>query len=356
MQNSKHILFTVLNWGLGHASRSIPLIQTLIDQSANVIIGSDGRALDLLREEFPALECIELPAYNVHYQTKNMFWNIGTQLPKIVRAIRAEHQLIKKIVHQKQINAIISDNRFGCYHADIPSMFITHQIRIKINVPVLETLVQKVNELFIKKFDQCWIPDYESTPNLSGKLSHHHQLKNVKYLGALSRMQLFETTIKYDLIVVLSGPEPQRSILEKQILKQLKFTHLKTLIVQGTTASFEEKQLTPNIKQISFLTTKALNKAILESNIVVCRSGYSSIMDLVALKKKAILIPTPGQTEQIYLTEHLAQLAYFVTQQQNELDIGKGIKLLDKKSKKEELGFPKGNYEEVIEAFLKGLA
>ncbi len=354
MQHSKQILFTVLNWGLGHASRSIPLIQTLIDQGAMVTIGSDGRALALLREEFPALECIELPAYNIQYPTSNMFWNIGIQLPKILRAIRAEYQFIQKLVQEREINAIISDNRFGCYHTGILSVFITHQIRIKTGIPLLETVVQKINESFIKKFDECWIPDFESTPNLSGVLSHQHQLKNIQYLGALSRMQYFPTTKKYDVIVVLSGPEPQRSILEKEVIQQLQSSHLKTLIVQGKTNTYQEKQLTPNIKAVSFLTTPDLNKAILESKTVICRSGYSSIMDLVALRQKAILIPTPGQTEQIYLTEHLRQLPYFIVQQQGHLEIKKGIELLENKIMNCDWVFPKERYEEVVRVFLEG--
>ncbi len=327
----KKILVAPLGWGLGHATRCVPIIQELLRQGAEVLLASDGRALALLRQEFPDLMSFELPSYDVQYRSRNMVWGIATQLPKIGWAIWREHWVLRKLVAQHGIDSVISDNRFGCFVPKKHCVFITHQLNIPIPFWGVKTGVNFFNHLIIKRFEECWLPDLAKMPNLSGKLSHpvpHRLRQKVKFIGALTRMQLNKVEpLRYDAIAVLSGPEPQRSQLEKALLEQASQLPGSFLLVQGkpelpiSTPDFYPK----NIYVVPSMTTEALNQAILESGVFIGRSGYSTVMDLARLGKPALLIPTPGQPEQLYLAEKLAMENAVVAQQQDELDLKTGI-------------------------------
>lgn len=306
--NKGRILVVPLNWGLGHATRCIPIIKALQSQNYEVLLASDGAALQLLQKEFPELTAISLPPYQIQYAKKGRYFKLKliAQLPKIYRAIRAEQRLIKKIVEDYHIHGLISDNRLGAYGSKIPSVFITHQL----NVLTGNTswITSKTHQYFIKKFQVCWVPDTETKPNLSGKLGHLDKTKlNIQYIGSLSRLHKKATTQQYDLLVLLSGPEPQRSLLEKKINKELKKYQGKVLLVRGV---IEEKQhITERLNQITYnyMTSEQLELAFNQSEIVLTRSGYTTIMDLAQLGKKAFFIPTPGQYEQEYLAKNLDQ-------------------------------------------------
>lgn len=250
---------------------------------------------------------------------------MATQLPKLLGAVFAERQQIKTWVKQQQVDAIISDNRFGCIHPNIKSVFITHQLHIRIPNPILSPIIEWINRKFIGQFNECWVPDHDAPDNLAGVLSFPPIHPNTKYLGTLSRMKPLDSKCDYDLIAILSGPEPQRTNLENILLHQLAALPLKSLLIQGKTEKRQKWQAQENVEIVSFLTTKALNHAIASSKYVICRSGYSSIMDLIALGKKALLIPTPGQTEQEYLADHFFEKGYFYKQEQNEVDIEKAL-------------------------------
>ncbi|MFT4972667.1 MAG: UDP:flavonoid glycosyltransferase YjiC (YdhE family) [Paraglaciecola sp.] len=333
----KRILVAPLNWGLGHATRCIPIIRELQRQGAEVLLASDGRALQLLREEFPDLLHFELPAYNMRYPFSSMILSIGWQLPKIVRAIWLENKAIDMLIEKQKIDVIISDNRFGCFLKKVKTVFLTHQLTIKMPFKLLETPVRWGNFYWIRKFDECWIPDFEGENSLSGELSEIGKSglrftkilkfskldskQKLKFIGILSRMKSGILEKKYLAIFILSGPEPQRTFFESAILIQLQNLEGDFLIVQGKTESKERIFLKENIEVVSFMTSEELNEAILKSEIVVSRSGYSTLMDLANLQQKAILIPTPGQTEQEYLAKRFFKSGVFYYQKQEDLDL-----------------------------------
>lgn len=327
MNASKNILVAVLNWGLGHATRCIPIINELERQGANVILASDGDALLLLQQEYPHLKTVELPPYNIHYKGNNMFLNIAPQVPKILKAIRLERKKLDSIIEEYKITTIISDNRYGMYHNAVFSVFLTHQLNIQIPNKWVESMVAKYNHYFIQKFDQCWVPDHASEPSLAGDLAHNTPLKNVHYLGPLSRMSKLSKKIKkQDVIVVLSGPEPQRTYLEEKIIAQAKLLPYHFLIVGGKPKTMEKKTLAFNIQWQSFMDARHLQTAISESDVVIARSGYSTVMDLVAMGcSKVLLVPTPGQSEQEYLATRLAKKGFCITENQDALDLEKNI-------------------------------
>ncbi|MEM6699336.1 MAG: glycosyltransferase, partial [Bacteroidota bacterium] len=299
----KKILITPLNWGLGHATRCIPLIQNYLQRDYDVLLASDGRALELLKIEFPNLQALELPSYNISYPQKFFLLRMLLQSPRVAYAIIAEHLRIRSLVKQYQIDEILSDNRFGCFHPQCKSIFMTHQLNIIIPNRVLQAIIRWINKSWIRTFfKECWIPDKEGKANLSGKLSHGTNMPNLHYIGILSRMKKVKAEKKYDWIAVLSGPEPQRTYLEEKIIEQVKKSdkNHKALIIGGKSEQRKQYQITPNIQYISFLSTQDLNRVMCASKVIICRSGYSTIMDLIKTQNRAILIPTPKQTEQEY--------------------------------------------------------
>lgn len=304
----KKILVAPLNWGLGHATRCIPIINGLIDNGFEPVIASDGVALELLKKEFPNLNSFELPSYNIQYAEngKNFKWKMIAQIPKIISAIQNEKKTVAKILNTHHFDGIISDNRLGVYSKEVPSAFITHQLNVLTGST--SWISTKLHTKYIQKFNECWVPDMESTPNLSGKLGHPTEpINNVKYIGPLSRLYKRPQPIVYDLMVLLSGPEPQRSILEAKIISELEYYTNKVVFIKGIVEKEQIKEQVGNITYYNFMKSKEIEVAFNESNHILCRSGYTTVMDLAKLNKKAFFIPTPGQYEQEYLAEKFKQ-------------------------------------------------
>ncbi len=297
----KKILIAPLNWGLGHATRCIPIIKALIATNFEPILASDGDALVLLQKEFPQLTSYQLPSYNINYtKGKNLKYKLFLSTPKILKAVKQEKKGIDKIVAKENISGIISDNRFGVRSTKIPSVYITHQLNVLSGNTT--SITSKLHQKIILKFNECWVPDTTGESNLSGELSSVKNKKlKIKFIGALSRFNKQSVIKKYDLLIVLSAPEPQRSLLEEKLLVQLKETNEKVLLVRGVINKEELLSVNSNITITNYMLSGQLQQAINESEIILARSGYSTIMDLSKLEKKAFFIPTPGQFEQEYL-------------------------------------------------------
>ncbi len=355
MHISKKILFAPLDWGLGHASRCIPLIKECIINRNEVIIAGNQTISDLLKTEFPQLQYLYLPGYDVSYSAKKwaLPFLILIQLPKIRKAILAENRWLDRIIEEFQIDLVISDNRYGLHSTKIPCIFITHQLQIQVpQSSIVQEWVNRINHLLIKKFSVCLVPDYE-VDKMSGHLSEATGLTNITYIGNLSR---FSLTVKseplYDLLVLLSGPEPQRSLLEQILLEQIQDSEIKTLIVRGKPGSLDTLTFSNNITVANHLSASDLQTAIVSSAMVICRSGYSTVMDLIKLNKRAILIPTPGQTEQEYLAYYLTEMKWFMTCEQKDISIAN---LLEQYSSFSFTQFPHWkleHYKEILNSLL----
>ncbi len=306
---NSRVLIAALDWGLGHASRCIPIIHHLTSLGFDVMIATSGMQKKFFLSEFPDHEYVHLNGYDIRY-TKNKRWfavKIFFQIPKIIYAIIREQKLLTDIVKKHNICAIISDNRFGFWHRNIPSVFITHQLSIR--TPLLvKRLVQQGNYVFINRFSACWIPDVSGPVNLAGALSHPRKLPRVKvsYLGGLSRLnRIGNAAIAYDLLVIISGPEPQRSTLEDKLMEELKTFNGRVLLVRGLPGNAGQIQSFNQVSIHNHLPASQLARAFEESNLIISRSGYTTVMDIIKMKKRSILIATPGQTEQEYLADHL---------------------------------------------------
>lgn len=307
--DNKNILVAPLNWGLGHATRCIPIIKALEKNQYTPIIASDGDALQLLQKEFPHLLTLKLPSYKIEYAKNgaDFKWKMLKNTPKMIEAILEEKKVVKKWVKEFHLQGIISDNRLGVYSKKVQSIFITHQLNVLSGNT--SWISSKLHQQIIKKFDECWIPDFEEKPNLTGKLGHLKKSHfNLKYIGPLSRLEKENLTIKYDLMVILSGPEPQRGMLEIVLSEKLLKFEGKIIFVKGKVEAKQKKEQIQHITYYNFMTTQELEQAFNESRVILCRSGYTTVMDIAKLEKKAFFIPTPGQYEQEYLAKRLKKL------------------------------------------------
>ncbi|MFP5470383.1 MAG: glycosyltransferase family protein [Bacteroidia bacterium] len=326
-----------LNWGLGHATRTSVVISALLNRGHEVVIGADGKVLTFLQNEFPKLKCIRVKDIDVSY-ANTAFLSVVNYM-RIAFSVfsnrRKEHQLLQEIQTTEKFDVIISDNRYGLYLQDVHSILITHQTQVK--TPFLSHFINSQLQKWLTKFNEVWVPDFEGSV-LSGELSNG-SLKQKKYVGILSRFTYDENSTEvYDCLYLLSGPEPQRTALEKN-LSQIIRTHPypsqegnknlpltlsrgveKCVVVRGTKKA-SKISFPSNVKVIDFATTEELQHLLNSSKHIVCRGGYSTIMDLVAVKKSALLIPTPNQWEQEYLAKYLSEKNYFSVTSQNNIEL-----------------------------------
>lgn len=326
------VLVAPLDWGLGHATRCIPVIQECLNADCEVIIAATGKQYKLLKSEFPMLSIVELPGYQLHYGKKrwSTLLKLFLQVPKILIKINQEKKWLRKFYNEKPLDIIISDNRYGLHHNNAVTVFITHQLLIKVpgKNKKAESILQKLNYRFINRFTKCWVPDAADALNLAGVLSHPtvNPAVPVTYLGTLSRIKKQASPVTNKLLVLLSGPEPQRSLLEEKVLQQLSVLQLPAVVVRGLPSS--STAITGSYPLLQFfdhLNSEQLQQLIAQSAIIISRPGYSTIMDVLPIGKQCIFIPTPGQTEQEYLAAYLAGKGWCCTTRQNDLQLQEQI-------------------------------
>jgi uncharacterized protein (TIGR00661 family) len=335
--DKKCILISPLDWGLGHASRDSRIIQCLSARGHEIIIAGSGHSLDLLKTEFPDKEFLSLPSSTIKYDRKIPAWlMILTLIPGWIMNLSREHRILKKIVRNRKIDLVISDARYGLSDTKVPSVLITHQLSMKMpfKSQLLERMISYMNKMAIRRFTACWIPDYDGFPNLSGALSHIPEMpENAIFIGPLSRFDEMDLEadheLKYEVVAVVSGPEPQRSVFEEMLYRQLTGLELTSLIICGRPDMEEKEQISGQCARIPFLTGKKLAETLVSAHYIICRSGYSTIMDLVSLKKTACLVPTPGQTEQEYLAKYLSEIHLFPCLKQKDFNVQEAISALE---------------------------
>ena len=351
------ILVAPLDWGLGHATRCIPIIQELIWQGCEVTLAGEGGLEILLKKEFPSLRFISLPGYGIKYAGTGykMVWKMIRKIPGLLDSIQNENKWLKEKIKEYGFDAVISDNRFGLHHEKIPCVFITHQLLIKSPWKWTEGILQKKNYRYINQFSECWIPDNVGTDNLAGDLSHPHQIptRPVFYTGPLSRFSSSGIAEKPNhLLIILSGPEPQRSIFENIIVRQISHYNGSATVVRGIPGSSSIIPSTNSIHFYNHLPAEELNVEMEKAAFVIARSGYSTLMDAVALKKKCILIPTPGQTEQEYLANYFAEKQFAIFTHQNNFSLPEELKRAEDFSYRFPERDPSNNLKKVISRFL----
>jgi UDP:flavonoid glycosyltransferase YjiC (YdhE family) len=334
LSTQKNILIAPLDWGLGHATRCMPLIDALIQQQHNIIIAGNGDSYFLLKAQYPDLTSYELPGYNISYPSgKNAAAQAFFQTPKILATIRAEKKITEEIIEKGNISLILSDNRYGVRNEKVKSILICHHIALQApeGFSFMNPFFLNLHLRQIRKFDALWIPDTAGEPNLSGKLAHgiqfpipHH------YIGIQSRFSDFKPSpsfteeLDFSVLVVLSGPEPQRTYAEEKLIAALKNRNEKVLFARGRTA-VQQVHTDENITIVNYLGTNDMFVALNKAEVIICRSGYSTVMDLTVLGKQAIFIPAEGQTEQEYLAKRAEENGFGVNCPQDKLDLNSAL-------------------------------
>lgn len=324
-------LICPLDWGLGHASRCIPIIEILLKNHFRVVVAASGNSGILLQKRFPNIEHIKFKGYKIAYsKSEKLAFKLVLQLPKIILRIVKEHYELKKIIRKHDVKIVISDNRFGLWNKKIKSIYITHQIQIKHgkNNKTIERMLFLLHGFFITKYHACLIPDNETGFKLAGAMSSPLKIpQNARYVGLLSRFQkpLMIRNDEFDICAIISGPEPQRSIFQDIVVEQIKKIGCKAVIFLGLPENTEEICTPENVSIFSHLPDNEMQSFIEKSKVIISRSGYSTLMDLAMFGKKVILVPTPGQTEQEYLAGYLSENNLCLFMNQKDLDLKKAL-------------------------------
>ncbi len=319
LQNiNRKIIIAPLDWGLGHATRCIPIVNELLLHNNNVVIAGTLETHALFAAEGIAFEPLLLPSYNIKYK-KILFSHklyLLLQIPRLKKIIRQEHSIINNYCSANNVNIIISDNRYGVYSGSIKSIFITHQLEIQTGMgSFFNKKLQHMHYNMLQPFNEVWVPDVENiAKNLSGKLAHTTlPNKQIHYIGPLSRCKPKPNIAKkFECCFLISGPEPYRSKFIHNAITVASTTYKPVAIITGDVLYKSTYQASKNVAIYNHLPMTQLVEVIETSAFVVCRSGYSSIMDLCALKTKAIMLPTPSQTEQQYLAKYMHQQGWAV--------------------------------------------
>ena len=307
----------------------IPVARELMSRGYNIIIGSGEEHLALFREEFPNINCIYFPGFRTGYSRfLPQYFYMLLKLPLLIYHSAKEHRMLKKIILDNDIDIVISDNRFGLWNNDITSVYVTHMPRIpfpRLSKP-LEFIGVLLHRAVIKKYTLCLIPDVPGSENLSGRLSHNiRHPGNVRFTGILSRfMHGDNEMIPYPGMhntVILSGPEPQRTMLKNKLIAVLGDNREKSVFFEGKPHLLSrEKHESGNMIFYNHLPARLMKRVVTGSKNIICRPGYSTLMDLVTINCSALVIPTPGQTEQEYLARYLTRKGWFSSVSQRKID------------------------------------
>jgi hypothetical protein len=310
----------------------IPLARKLREMNHNVIIGSGEDHLSLFRTEIPGLSSVCFPGFKPGYSRfLPQYISLLFKIPVLLYYIITEHFRLNKLIKEFAVDIVISDNRFGLWNRKITTVYVTHMPLIPFpkHFKFLEPVGIALHRIIIKKYTFCFIPDLPGDENLSGRLSHGIKLPvNTRYIGILSRFIPSEHVPEVNPdnsqhnTVILSGPEPQREILKQKLISLLKNSKIHTIMFEGRPRMNGEISREANFTFYSHLPGPRM-KEIIESSVnIITRSGYTTIMELVSLNCTAMIIPTPGQTEQEYLAEYLSEKGWFSTMKQDEIKTG----------------------------------
>lgn len=322
MFQGARILVAPLDWGLGHAARCVPVIHALMEHGAVPVIGADKAPLVLLREEFPLLGHVRIPGMEVRYANgRSQAWAMAKQFPAMLRQVRKEQHMFERLRRELALDAVISDQRFGIHAAGLPSVLITHQLFPF--GPFAQGVARRINRRHIDRFDLCWVPDHSDAPGLSGALSHGTDIPpQTRFIGPLSRftdMGVIRADSRYRVVAVISGPEPQRTMLEDAVRSQLQKIEGSHLIISGKPGSGDLQH--GNIRTVGHLKAEELSAAMRNAELIISRTGYTTLMDLDAIGRGALLVPTPGQLEQEYLGRLHREMNLHSIQEQHRLNI-----------------------------------
>lgn len=332
---AKRILFAVHDWGLGHASRSLLLIRALVERGDSItVVSAAGDGMRLLQSElgdacrFVSYRDIPKP----FSRWPAMFYlRMSLATPWVLARMRSEHRFVEALVAREHYDCVVSDSRFGMWSANIPSYCILHSLRqiIPGRPRWMERLVERGQRDLTKGFTRILIPDIEEQQGLSGELGHDPVIDwgvdRLCYIGPLSGISRTDAPVDIDCFFSISGIEPQRSILEKRVLAALPQLDGRIVVTLGRPAQAGSCRQSGNATVHGYLDRKAQGEMLNRARLVMTRSGYTTLMELAELGQRALLVPTPGQSEQEYLARFHHQRGHVWSTTQRNLDFARDI-------------------------------
>jgi uncharacterized protein (TIGR00661 family) len=332
------IIYGVCSWGLGHATRSLPVIRKLISEKNTLTVISNGRSLEVLKKELgEEITYVDIPDYPMllSENTRQFLAKSMVYWPVFIKRIEDGLAALQKILNKKHYDRIISDARYDIYSKKIPSFFISHQMRIMnpLQIKIFERAMERFNMFFFKRYIGVIVPDYKEN-NLSGDLSHN--LKRIDenmihYVGVLSDFTRRPLKKDIDYLISISGPEPQRSMLEEKLASQAHELKGNVVMTLGKAEDYSIKKK-DQFTTYSFVTKELREELLNKAKMVISRSGYSTLMDVAVVGTKALFIPTPGQIEQEYLSQYHNQLGTFYSVSQESVDLKTDVKIAQERT------------------------
>jgi len=330
------VIYAVCSWGLGHATRSLPVLRALIHEGHTIRIISHGRSLQLLQHELgDQASYIDIPDYPLllSENTRQFLAKTLVYWPVFIKQMEAGLQRLTKIIEKAPCDIVVSDGRYEMYNKKIPSFFMSHQIRIMnpLRFRMFESGSEIFNQFFFKRYKKVIVPDYK-TDDLSGDLSHNLKRINedqLEYVGALSDFSKKNTKKDIDYLISISGPEPQRTLLEKTLMEQVKRLQGTIVVTLGKTEQ-QEKKVDDHVTSYSFVDKAQRENLLNRAHMMIARSGYSTLMDLAVIGSKAVFIPTPGQIEQEYLASYHHQKHTFYATTQDKIQLHQDVQEAEK--------------------------
>lgn len=305
------ILISPLDWGLGHATRLIPIIKKLSDNGNDIIIAGNGKSFALIKKYFDNAQFI--PFYSIHFKYSKNGLNIFNYFIiafQIIWQTFYEHFKLKKIIKLYKIDIIISDNRYGLFNKNVKSYFITHQLNVILPkyLSFANPLINSYLRYYLKKYDQILIPDYQAyNESLAGKLSHpsNYNKLPITYIGPLSRfdkLYISKNEKQYDVVILISAPLSYCKLIVKKLID---FASLNTSVSFAIISPYLFRSNHTNLTIINSPDDIQWLSIVSNAKNIISTAGYSTIMDLFLINKNAILVPVKGQTEQEYLANYL---------------------------------------------------
>ncbi|MNJ82678.1 hypothetical protein D3C87_00820 [compost metagenome] len=289
--SQERILFACLDWGSGHVARSISLLQQLLRQGNQLFIYCTPAQKALFESYEIVADYILTEGFRFRFTGDGNFTSeMRRNAFRFFTHIRQERIQAEKLVEEYRISIVLSDHCYGFRSGKAASFFITHQVSLP---PKAGWFAQRIHRKWMNQFDGVWIMD-DPDKRLGGSLSESNE-KSV-YIGFYSRFEEQEISVVPNKIVgIVSGPEPYSEQLFHWIIEKYGNENL-ILIAPKVYAKTPE-----NVRLIN--DWLLADQEIASAEIIVSRNGYSTLMDLQFLNKKAVLISTPGQLEQEYLAE-----------------------------------------------------
>jgi uncharacterized protein (TIGR00661 family) len=295
--SNQTILYACNDWGMGHLTRSIPIIQQLLQQNNTLIFAGTEQQQTILKQYCKPIQCVFLKGYSLQFSGKgNWTFEMLKNTYRIQKTIQQENTAVKQLCQQWKISLVISDHRYGFRHQTIPSIFITHQVTLP-----LKGIQQFANQWHtnqLKKFNSIWVLDTDKH-QFAGELSTPKSSLPIDYIGIQSRFNKRNTNSENYILAVISGPEPYTEQLFNEIKKIALQTEEKIKCICPN--KYVYTQLPQNLEIVQHTSWTAMDELFYNCKAIISRSGYTTIMDNVILQKPIRYIPTPGQLEQEYL-------------------------------------------------------